>query len=820
MTPTSAPRPSPNKNGTRPLLARIVPAFAAITLVWSGMNAHATVAQGQAAINAKLIAFATDRQEDPDQNNDNKPGVTATTNATAKAAELILAIFAAMEDPANAGISASDFVAGALTPDLLGKKRGDADKVIAQILDQAIQSRKLAGDKVQIAAMIKQASLVIIGTGPALSVKGLTAAIGQGLKSATDASTGEEIATQLESKIEGPAVVDKTKTVAAAVQAAVTGTGANVTSVKSFIDRLFDQGTLTAATPADRTQAAIAVAKLIKKAPAAVGEIMAGAAVDLTSQNAVRDVAVAALANTAVAAAAADVVASLGTKFLSLGGGGDAQTFANALGNDPANPKNEKTKSGIAAGAIKVSTTSVQATAIFNALRTDINGVNLLGAKLITFAANASIGNDEQKVGAITTAAAALVAGADKTKLGAAIIATISATNPGAAAAVGKAIIDSDTINAFDTVEEKSALAGSLAKAAKTSTAAGAAAAGVASKLAVGDVTGREKIANFAILAAAKSVSTISMEIGKQLGTSADRITFAGNVAFANPTKASEIAVGVSMADAKQSDQIVDRIIGIEKVKTAAAKVVAAVAMAVDVEEIAEIVTMVSTHFTLDGKGGTNLKASTATAIAAAAAKAINSKPGINTANRADELGEVAASMIGQLALNTTVDSLGKTIDIGTKVKLISGIAQSVIKALSKNETVEVKNEAADLTFAAGIAGDIAFTLFRAKTQGLITAGDFDLIKAKLLLDIPKLGGAGYGPFKVGTVLQPGAILTAMNDAFAGTSPLNKYEDGTRPGDTTVNPDIPAYPKAYPSTLLPGTKTGSVIDPETDSRNG
>ena len=154
---------------------------------------------------------------------------------------------------------------------------------------------------------------------------------------------------------------------------------------------------------------------------------------------------------------------------------------------------------------------------------------------------------------------------------------------------------------------------------------------------------------------------------------------------------------------------------------------------------------------------------------------------------------------VGQLALNTTVDSLGKTIDIGTKVKLISGIAQSVIKALSKNETVEVKNEAADLTFAAGIAGDIAFTLFRAKTQGLITAGDFDLIKAKLLLDIPKLGGAGYGPFKVGTVLQPGAILTAMNDAFAGTSPLNKYEDGTRPGDTTVNPDIPAYPKAYPS---------------------
>ena len=305
------------------------------------------------------------------------------------------------------------------------------------------------------------------------------------------------------------------------------------------------------------------------------------------------------------------------------------------------------------------------------------------------------------------------------------------------------------------------------------------------------------------------------MQIGLQFGASADRITFAGNVAEVNTGKAADVAVGVSMADPTQSDQIVDKVIfaGAGKVKGIAAKVVEAVARAVDVEEVAEIVTMVSTHFTLDGKAAGALKASTATAIATAAAKAINSKPGVNTANRADEMGEVAASIVGQLALNAGID-------LNTKAKLISGIAQSVIKALSKKETVDVKNEAADLTFAAGIAGDIAFTLFKAKAAGL-AVNDFNAIQAQLLKDIPKLGGAGYGPFKdADNVPQLGAILTAMNAAFLGSlaAPL-KYEDGTRPARTTVGDDILAYP-TNPSTLPLGTKTGSVIDPETDSRNG
>ena len=86
------PSKSTLNNHRKPsLLTRIVPAFCAITLVWSGVCAHATPAQGQGAINAKLIAFANDLTEDPDQNNDNKPLVKPTTNATAKAAELILA---------------------------------------------------------------------------------------------------------------------------------------------------------------------------------------------------------------------------------------------------------------------------------------------------------------------------------------------------------------------------------------------------------------------------------------------------------------------------------------------------------------------------------------------------------------------------------------------------------------------------------------------------------------------------------------------------------------------------------------------------------
>lgn len=813
------------KPGIQRLITLIAPVLAAAAL---GVNSlQATPLQGQTAINAKLDAFIIDYSTDPN------PDVTkgkVPTNVTAKPADLLLAIAAVLEDPGNT-LSAADVIAGALLPDVSTKTRGDRDKVIASMIDQAIKSTNIAGNGAQIAALV-QAVLDTNFTNQKLGLTnaGRAAAIGQALKSSTDPLTGDLIADQQRVKDSFTAFTkpkDAQKFAATILLNASTGSGANAGAVGSFIDSLFDSNTLS---NADRLNNGIAIAKLVKKSNAAVGATILGALYDAPNAATAQAGAIAALNKTHGLQAAANDITSAAAGVIRANGGTttDVVNLANALRDDAGVAADVKTRGGIAGGAIAVANAG-DATVIYNNLAPTDKAANV-----ITFASLAAVNNDDTRVTTITTLAKGF-AGIDKAKLGAAIITAISLTNPQSADAVG-AVLGAD-----GSLANKDALAASLAKGAKSSAAAGGAAAGVASILPETGANSKTSVAIAANKAASKFISNITMSIGQQLveiGQATKLTTFAAALTGANTGKAPDIATGASLANPIYSDQIVDKVVFLPggKIKGSAAKVVQAVSMATDVEEIAEIVTQVSTHFTGDGKAAgaitadNALKVSTAAAIATAAAKAIQSKSGVKTANRRDELGETAASIVGQLIDGFKNNNLVLKKGSADLAKLISSVTSNIIKTLSKKERVDNYSldanaqpvgtplavgatVAADLTASVNIAGDVANTLKQALTLNLIDLATFNVIKTQLLKDIPKLGGKSYGDYKLAGVLTPGLITKALNLGFAGDNV--RFEDGTQ-----VNTTGDAGYPTNPSTLNPTTKTGSIIDPETDSRPG
>ena len=252
MTQTPAVHSQPQR--TRPLFARLAPAILALGIFASGTSAFAGT-PAQNAINAKLAAFRTDFNTDPD------PDATtakAMSIITAKSTDLLLAIAAAAEDPANNAIAAGDFAAAILLAGEgangvvdAGKFRADKDKVIASVIDQLVKSRALAGDSATIAAIVNSAftnaKTVANPTGTGLTSSGQAAALGQALKSATNPATGDAIGDQAAVQTVFNAftkAADAQKLAATAILNANTGTGGNSGAVASFVDSVLDNTAL------------------------------------------------------------------------------------------------------------------------------------------------------------------------------------------------------------------------------------------------------------------------------------------------------------------------------------------------------------------------------------------------------------------------------------------------------------------------------------------------------------------------------------------------------------------------------------------------
>jgi hypothetical protein len=749
-------------------------------------------------------------------------------------------------------------------------------------------------------------------TANSLTKAGRSALIGRVLRAATDSATGATIAAQTRVTEVFASFGTNASGITAAQAFAkdiilnATGStntvvGGNAGNVASFVDKLLDLNSLTGGVAADHFATALTIAKLVKANNSAVGATIGGGLTDLVI-SAIPTATVTALTTAnGLRAAALDITAAAAAQIRAGGGTssdivGLVETLKTNYGTGSTG-FDLKTKAAVAAGALKsiFNEDLGSITDIYNKFKpapiTTGTAAAILASKKtaatdqITYTSLVAVGNSNEKVGAITSQALLnqevdpakpLIPLLDPTKLGAAIITAISLTNPDGAKNVGATIAALTGGSAAATsVANKDLLATNLVKAAKSAQAAGATAAGIASTLAETGTYNKYSVAIAANAAAAAYISNITMQVGAQFPEAAPitgyqasyKLTdFARALVVKNVAKASDIAVGASMANPILADQIVEKVLFLTgnvdpnnavtsttnpsvagKTKASVTAVIQNVSTAVDVEEVAEIVTQVATHFTIDGKAVAGkitadnaLAVSNAPTIATAAATAIQLKPGVKTSNRQDELGEVAASLVGQLI---NVYKTGQLVYTGTQFAQINALATAIstvtgniIKKLSTTELVDNVNGVlhtgvtlqADLSAAANIAGDVANTIFQAiSALGLNntvavtgqpvggTKTEFQLIRDKLLLDIPKLGGK-YADYKVGTVLTDGLITIALKDGFNQTnSASTRFEDGTQ-----VNTTGAAGYSTNPSTLNTTTKTGSIIDPETDSRPG
>ena len=199
-----------------------------------------------------------------------------------------------------------------------------------------------------------------------------------------------------------------------------------------------------------------------------------------------------------------------------------------------------------------------------------------------------------------------------------------------------------------------------------------------------------------------------------------------------------------------------------------------------------EVVTDMAIEFGTQLQNGA-LKISGLTGLAKGLVKGLTKKPASGAdltshsrdslLNKLDEIGEVAAYMLKQVGANAALNNTKKT--PGLVVKFI----KTLIKTAKIKAIAGFQAEAAD-----DVSGSVAQTLFSLNANGVLAAGVFDAIKAKLLkpATAKSIGGKTLAPII-------SAALTAGINGNAGT----KYEDGTLP----------------PFTI-------ELTTPETDNRNG
>jgi hypothetical protein len=292
-----------------------------------------------------------------------------------------------------------------------------------------------------------------------------------------------------------------------------------------------------------------------------------------------------------------------------------------------------------------------------------------------------------------------------------------------------------------------------------------------------------------------KAATDIARNVALIPGINADSIDFARELANANKKFVLNAAVGVSMADDGNSAGITLAAITHDPADKAAlagaAKTAGAVTLAVDVEQGTLIAHALGGATSATGTGaGKPLKLSQIPAIAAALAKSIQTKIGVKTVNRMDELGELGAILTHHVINLFTNDTKGQA----ARSKMIATIGSNIIKSLSKKELNDQRTQAADLTEAEDVAGSIAQAIFDfagldQATKDALLADGGTLVKALM-----KSAGKTYAS----------AVDAAFDLVRAGNAGV-RYETGT-PGlvtDGSIKTDI----------------KDQLNDPETDNRD-
>jgi hypothetical protein len=226
-------------------VSRIAPAVVALALTFTATQAQATVADGQAAIAAKLALI---------------PGAS-TDILKAKSADLLYAIALAVEDPAVT-VSDADIAAGAISTTSSGKARADKDKIAGQIVSTVILSGNLTDNGAGAAAVVDAvfgANSVLKSTGQAAVV----AAAVQALTPSAAEAVGQALST--------PAIADLPTLLVNTSKVLGKNTPAAATQLASLVD-----GILPAAGAAAVSAVEAAALKVAASNPAAAGAFYGG----------------------------------------------------------------------------------------------------------------------------------------------------------------------------------------------------------------------------------------------------------------------------------------------------------------------------------------------------------------------------------------------------------------------------------------------------------------------------------------------------------------------------------------------------------------
>ena len=721
-------------NTLRILTRGIAPAVVALSLVAAG-TALADPA-GVALINLKLGTI---------------PGLKAgTTVATAKSDSLLYALTLALDTlPSNATAAQyAALVEAALQKDGASKFRKDKDKIAGQVIATAIANNKIT-DPLIIAAITKAVFNVNTGdANAALTIVGQGVALSGALKAASP-SAATEIGKALGGSTGGEFTGDVVALLSNTAKALGTSSGKAAGSLEAFSkDFLLEETVDTAARKAQAEAAAVASTKT----PAAAGSILGGFIGSLGAQTdtQLRDAGLAYVANSKLAKALGDVLAYTM----------DGHTSKATLLNDllGASGLKDAGKPLVAQGVLRAGTFADASSVMDAYLATNPDRAKVAGAVV------AGNGDNEVKL-SIIVSKLAMGQSATAAAIGAAVISSVGVLNPESADAAINALFAGAGIT-DNTARLNIGVA--IAPKVKSYSAVGFMAAGIA-ELNVSDAS---NIANKIMSKASKAATDIAYRIA-DLSSITNKQTFAVQLATANNKFSLNAAVGASLADEANAGAITAAVIQSNKVGVAKAPLIAgAVAIAVDEERASEVAYRVGELISETGAGAKPIKASAFKTLAAALAKAMQTKPNVTTKNRADEEGEQAA-----LLTNAIIQAFGGSgqtdaTKIKARNKLITAVGTAILKALSKKPVEESKTLLADQSAAADIAGSIALTISSSnlpadqRTALLATGGILEKAFLKL---------AGKAGLPDSNALK-GAIADVNNSVPAA---LAGYEDGT-----------------------------------------
>jgi hypothetical protein len=261
---------------------------------------------------------------------------------------------------------------------------------------------------------------------------------------------------------------------------------------------------------------------------------------------------------------------------------------------------------------------------------------------------------------------------------------------------------------------------------------------------------------------------------------------FAATVASLVPAQATNIAVGTSITDPNHSEFIASRVIGTNATTIELAHLTAYnVAKAVDEENAAWIGARLAALATQTGRNAENrltIRTAQIPQIASFLGLAIQQKPGVTTANRADELSEIASSMVAGLIGKIATGSNPTAALINSEAALINSVFTSVLATLSKADQVRSHTLLADQSFAPDLAGSVMLTV-------RLASGNQSLInRVRVLLT---------DSANTRTLIPNASTRTSVLAAITATSAA------------TIAPE-----------LLSRYETGPVTDKETDTKNG